>query len=48
MGHETIEMIMRHYGKWVPDGNLKAGYQSVIDWDNVWGSNCTHTARKDY
>lgn len=36
MGHETIEMIMRHYGKWIPDKSQKNGYKSIIDWDKKW------------
>jgi len=36
MGHETIEMIMKHYGKWIPDHAKKNGYQSVTDWDKKW------------
>jgi integrase len=36
MGHKTIEMIMRHYGKWIPDKSKKNGYQSVIDWEKKW------------
>jgi len=33
MGHKTIEMILRHYGKWLPDNNKANGYQSVINWE---------------
>ena len=36
MGHETIEMIMKHYGKWIPDHTKKNGYQSVTNWDAKW------------
>jgi len=36
MGHENIEMIMRHYGKWIPDASKKNGYETVINWDEKW------------
>ncbi len=32
MGHVNIEMIMRHYGKWIPDSS-KSGYQLVNQWE---------------
>ena len=47
MGHETTEMIMRHYGKWIPDQSKKSGYQPVNDWGQAWKENCTETARSD-
>ncbi|UDM17874.1 Arm DNA-binding domain-containing protein [Vogesella sp. XCS3] len=31
MGHVNIEMIMRHYGRWIPDSS-KTGYKLVNDW----------------
>ena len=31
MGHVNIEMIMRHYGRWIPDSS-KTGYQLVNQW----------------
>ncbi len=36
LGHETIEMIMRHYGKWIPDRSKKNGYQPVTEWEEKW------------
>jgi len=45
MGHETTEMIMRHYGRWIPDRSKKSGYQPVNDWEMTWKENCTDTAR---
>jgi integrase len=35
LGHETIEMIMRHYGKWIPASSKKQGHQSGINWDET-------------
>ncbi|BCR05313.1 phage integrase [Desulfuromonas versatilis] len=45
MGHVNTEMILKHYGKWVPDSSKKNGYQMVTDWSNL-GQNYTHTALK--
>lgn len=45
MGHKNIEMIMKHYGKWMPDSSKKNGYQMVTDWSNI-DQNYTHTALK--
>ncbi len=44
MGHETTEMIMRHYGRWIPDKSKKSGYEPVNDWGAIW-ENCADTAR---
>lgn len=32
MGHADIEMVMRTYGRWIPDNSLSTGYQLVNDW----------------
>lgn len=32
MGHVDTEMVMRTYGKWIPDDSAKKGYQPVNDW----------------
>lgn len=31
----TTEMIIKHYGKWIPDASSKVGYRLVNDWSNV-------------
>lgn len=33
MGHADTEMIVRHYGKWIPDSREKGGYRPVNSWD---------------
>ena len=33
MGHVDTEMVMRTYGKWIPDNSLKVGYRPVKDWN---------------
>jgi integrase len=43
MGHVDVEMVFRHYGKWIP--NKDGGqYQTVNDWSD---QNDTQTARGD-
>ena len=32
MGHVDTEMVMRTYGKWIPDESSKKGYQPVNNW----------------
>lgn len=32
MGHVNIEMVMRIYGKWLPDNSIATGYKPVNDW----------------
>lgn len=32
MGHANTEMVMKTYGKWIPDCSIMAGYQLVADW----------------
>lgn len=45
MGHVNVEMILKHYGKWIPDSSKKNGYQMVTDWSKL-DQNYTHTALK--
>ncbi|HAT8441419.1 TPA: DUF3596 domain-containing protein [Legionella pneumophila] len=33
MGHRDTEMIIKHYGRWIPDKSTVAGYQPVNDWN---------------
>lgn len=33
MGHVDTEMVMRTYGKWIPDNSLKLGYKPLNNWD---------------
>lgn len=32
MGHVDTEMVMRTYGKWIPDNSLKLGYKPLNNW----------------
>ncbi len=34
MGHVDTEMVMRTYGKWIPDNSAKMGYRTVTNWEN--------------
>jgi integrase len=36
MGHETTEMLTRHYGRWIPDTRDIAGYRPLNDWGAGW------------
>jgi integrase len=33
MGHRDTEMIIKHYGRWIPDKSTVAGYKPVNNWD---------------
>lgn len=32
MGHVDTEMIIKHYGRWIPDKSMLTGYQPVNEW----------------
>ena len=43
LGHVDVEMVMRSYGRWIPDNAMTSGYQPVHDWgshlnamDPIW------------
>ncbi|RAP36682.1 site-specific integrase [Legionella quinlivanii] len=36
MGHVDTEMVMKTYGKWIPDDSSKKGYQPVNNWDSFF------------
>lgn len=33
MGHVDTEMVMRTYGKWIPNEESKKGYRTVSNWE---------------
>jgi len=35
MGHKDTEMIIKHYGRWIPDKSTVTGYTTVNNWDIV-------------
>ena len=35
MGHVDPQMVMRVYGKWIPEDNAEGGYELVNDWSEV-------------
>lgn len=37
MGHRDTEMVMRVYGKWIPDSAEATGYKCVNKWENYLG-----------
>ena len=38
MGHVDTEMVMRTYGKWIPDDSSKKGYQPLNNWGKYIGT----------
>lgn len=34
MGHKDTEMIIKNYGRWIPDTSTLAGYTTVNDWSS--------------
>lgn len=36
MGHRDTEMVIKTYGKWIPDTGSKVGYQTVKDWGKAF------------
>ncbi len=37
MGHVDTEMVMKTYGKWIPDNSLKLGYKPLNNWGAFFG-----------
>ena len=35
MGHKDTEMIIKNYGRWIPDTSTLAGYTTVNDWSSL-------------
>lgn len=33
MGHRDTEMIIKHYGRWIPDSTIASGYRTISHWD---------------
>jgi integrase len=38
MGHRDTEMIIKTYGKWIPNTDSRSGYQPTYNWSNVLAS----------
>ena len=47
MGHVDVEMIMRNYGKWIPDSSKKNGYQPSGNYDDFKPIDTEMTLRKE-
>lgn len=43
MGHVDTEMVMKTYGKWIPDDSAKIGYKTVNNWASYIDSPITKT-----
>lgn len=35
MGHRDTEMVMKTYGRWIPNAESKIGYQPVHNWEQA-------------
>lgn len=44
MGHVDVEMVFRHYGKWIPNAD-NGQYRPVNDWNGTPPANDTRTTR---
>lgn len=42
MGHKDTEMIIKHYGRWIPDKSTVAGYRPVNDWGLLLDTNTAY------
>ncbi len=38
MGHTDIQMVMKTYGKWIPDTRVKRGYLPVNNWGAIYAN----------
>jgi integrase len=38
MGHRDTEMVMKTYGRWIPNADAKAGYQPIYNWEQALSS----------
>ncbi len=39
MGHRDTEMVIKHYGRWIPDKSTVSGYQPINDWSKSYKVN---------
>ncbi len=37
MGHVDTEIVMKTYGKWIPDNSLRLGYKPLNNWGAFFG-----------
>ncbi|HHX7303681.1 TPA: tyrosine-type recombinase/integrase [Legionella anisa] len=37
LGHVDVEMVIKTYGRWIPDSSLQSGYRTVHDWSRHLG-----------
>ena len=38
LGHVDVEMVIKTYGRWIPDNSTQSGYRPVHDWGTHLGS----------
>ena len=37
LGHVDVEMVIRTYGRWIPDSSTQSGYRASHDWSRHLG-----------
>lgn len=37
LGHVDVEMVIKTYGRWIPDSSIQSGYRPVHDWSRHLG-----------
>lgn len=37
LGHVDVEMVIKTYGRWIPDSSLQSGYRPVHNWSSHLG-----------
>ncbi len=38
LGHVDVEMVIKTYGRWIPDNSSQTGYYPIHDWENHLGN----------
>ena len=38
LGHVDVEMVIKTYGRWIPDSSTQSGYRPTHDWSTHLGS----------
>lgn len=46
LGHKTVDVVRKHYGRWIKDAAAKTGYKPVNDWGKVFNGIATNSPQK--
>lgn len=47
LGHKTVDVVRKHYGRWIKDAAAKTGYKPVNDWGKVFSEIATNPPQKN-